>query len=144
MNINIEIIERFHEKWTLSSNGCWEWIAAQAGPMGYGSIKIPNTRKQVYAHRLSYMIHYGPIGDGEYICHSCDNPLCVKPSHLFPGSIKDNLCDMKAKGRHLYGARNGQAKLTDEKVRQIHRLHAEGLSMGKIGKSCGVTQTTIF
>lgn len=144
MKINLEIIERFHEKWKENpKTGCWEWTASKAGK-GYGQIKIPHTRKQIYAHRLSYLIHKGEIPDGLDVCHTCDNPICVRPSHLFLGSNSDNHQDMKAKGRHLNGEKNKIAKLTDEKVRRIHELSKEGLSQGKIGKIFGVGQQTIW
>lgn len=142
MNINLELIERFHEKWTLSPNGCWEWQAAAAGK-GYGMMKRPGTRTQIYAHRLSYLLHHGPLTEADMVCHSCDNPKCVKPSHLFKGSCKDNLQDMKSKSRHLFGERNGSSKLTAEKVRQMHRLAEQGVSQGKIGKAYGVSQGTV-
>lgn len=144
MNITLELVERFHEKWSLNAKtGCWEWTAATMG-RGYGFIKIPGTRKQVSSHRLSYMIHYGEIPDEMNVCHVCDNVKCVKPSHLFLGTTKDNLVDMKNKDRHLNGEQNSLAKLTDDKVRQIHRLSQEGLSQGKIAKAYGVGQSTIW
>ncbi len=144
MNINLELIERFHEKWDLDKEGkCWVWSASKAGK-GYGQIKIPKTRKQVYAHRLSYMIHKGEITEGLDVCHTCDNPSCVRPSHLFLGTREDNLQDMKSKDRHLKGSRNNQSKLTDEKVRQIHKMNLSGLSQMKIAKSFNVSQGTIW
>lgn len=144
MNINLELIERFHEKWDLDEEGkCWVWNASKAGK-GYGQIKIPKTRKQVYAHRLSYMIYKGEITEGLDVCHTCDNPSCVRPSHLFLGTRKDNLQDMKSKDRHLKGSKNNQSILTDEKVRQIHKMHLSGLSQMKIAKSFGVSQGTIW
>lgn len=142
MDINTELLERFHEKWTLSSNGCWEWTGATMG-YGYGFIKIPKTRKQIGAHRLSYLIHYGELPIGYSVCHVCDNPLCVKPSHLFLGKAKDNLSDMKTKDRHLKGSKNAQSKLTESQVRHIFTLHDQGLSQGKIAKSYGVSQSTV-
>lgn len=144
MEITVEVVERFHEKWVLNKeNGCWEWTAMTGGTMGYGYMKIPNTRKQIAAHRLSYLIHYGELPEGKEICHSCDNPRCVKPSHLFPGTSQENHADMKAKNRHLNGEKNSVAKLTEDQVRHIHRLHEEGLSQGKIAKSFGVCQMTV-
>lgn len=141
--INVELIERFHEKWEKSETAdCWEWTAAVMG-RGYGFIKIPGTRKHVSAHRLSYLIHYGEIPEGMMVCHTCDNTRCVKPSHLFLGTCKDNLQDMKAKDRHLRGARNKRAKLNDDKVRQIHRLLQEGKSQGSIARLYGVAQSTV-
>ena len=143
MEITLEVVERFHEKWSVAENGCWEWTGAVAG-RGYGEMKIPGTRKQVYAHRLSYMIHHGEIPEGMFVCHACDNVKCVKPSHLFLGTNSDNHLDMKSKGRHLNGAKNVQSKLTDEKVRQMHSLSRQGLSQGKIAASFGVTQGTVW
>jgi DNA invertase Pin-like site-specific DNA recombinase len=78
------------------------------------------------------------------VCHSCDNPKCVKPSHLFLGTQEDNLQDMKSKDRHLKGDRNAVSKLDDDKVRQIHLLSKQGLSQGKIAKTFGVGQSTVW
>jgi hypothetical protein len=154
MLITIEVVERFHEKWEVNEKtGCWDWKASVAGK-GYGQMKIPGMRKQVYAHRLSYVIHYpvatgvrwwnNEIPRGLCVCHVCDNPLCVKPSHLFLGTAKDNLQDMKAKDRHLKGERNAKAKLTENKVIHIHRLSDSGVSQGKIAQAYGVSQGQVF
>jgi hypothetical protein len=144
MKISVELVERFHEKWKLNKrSGCWEWTASVAGK-GYGQIKLPGERRQIYAHRLSYLIHYGHLADDLLICHTCDNPKCVKPSHLFVGTPADNLQDMKAKDRHLHGTRNKKSKLSDDQVRHAHRLSAEGMSQGKIAKVLNVAQSTVF
>jgi len=144
MDITVELIERFSEKWELNKdNQCWEWNAA-SHVWGYGQIKIPGTRKQIPAHRLSYLIHIGEIPNGMLVCHSCDNPKCVKPSHLFTGSYKDNSHDMVAKNRHLFGEKNSISKLTEDKVRAIHRLNGDGVSQGKLARSFGVSQSTVW
>lgn len=144
MEITLELVERFHEKWTLNeSNGCWEWTGATGGK-GYGFLKRPGERRQVYAHRLSYEIHCGQIPEGQQVCHTCDNMKCVKPTHLFLGTQKDNLQDMKSKDRHLYGERNKKAKLTRDKVIRIHALWAEGVSQGDIGNAFGVSQGVVW
>lgn len=144
MKITLEVVERFHEKWIVNEkSGCWEWTASLAGK-GYGQMKVPGTRRQEYSHRISYMIHCGEIPEGMQVCHTCDNPKCVKPSHLFLGTSGDNHLDMKEKGRHLNGERNKNAKLTEEQVRRIHKLSEQGMSQGKIGKAFGVSQGQVY
>lgn len=138
------LIERFYEKFEKDSEtGCWNWTASTAGK-GYGQIKIPKTRKQMYAHRLSYIINSGEIPDGMEVCHTCDNMRCVNPDHLFLGTQSDNLGDMKAKGRHLYGERNTEAKLTEKQVEGIHEMSAEGSSTYALARAFGVSQSTIW
>lgn len=90
-------MEKFMKNVKKIENGCWEW----QGPVvsvGYGCFRIEN--KSVYAHRASWEIFKGEIPKGMLICHTCDNPKCVNPEHLFIGNHKDNYEDMKKKGRH--------------------------------------------
>ena len=106
---NRPILERFEEKFTKSA-GCWEWHAAHHG-RGYGFFhmgKTNNSRRQEYAHRMSYKLYVGDLEDYESVCHKCDNPRCVNPDHLFKGSHMDNMKDMREKGRY----KNGREKLT--------------------------------
>ena len=76
---------------------CWEWTGASNG-VGYGEIRLSKTR-MVYTHRLAYELTWGPIPEGMVIAHRCDNPRCLKPSHLFPATQAENMQDMVAKGR---------------------------------------------
>ena len=100
-------------------------------PKGYGRFKIDGIRFAVYAHRLSWEIHRGPIPDGLFVLHRCDTPACVNPDHLFLGSAKDNAQDCIAKGRaapteqtrHV-GSTNGRAKVTETDILEIRRLFA--------------------
>jgi len=90
-------VERLKEKCILSSSGCWEWTAGKnAG--GYGRITFKG--KVTLAHRLSYQTFCGPIPDGVYVCHHCDNPSCINPDHLWLGTNSDNILDCSKKGRH--------------------------------------------
>lgn len=94
----------------LGPNGdCWEW---QGGTIqGYGSIgwTIDGQTQTFLAHRVSYFIVTGKQ-PGEAVCHRCDNPKCVRPSHLFSGSLQDNIADRHAKGRTAIGPRSGGEK----------------------------------
>ena len=143
MEVTKEWVGRFNAKHAPDENGCWVWFGARL-PKGYGIIKIPLTRRQEYAHRLSWLIHRGEIPVGEYVLHRCDNPRCVNPSHLFLGDAKANQQDMKTKGRHLYGERNVMAVLTAPDVRKIKALIGTGgFSQEDIASMFGVAQVTI-
>lgn len=88
--------QRFEEKFTKGeSDECWQWTASR-NKDGYGQIGFKDT--VLLSHRASYLIYKGDISN-LHVCHTCDNPWCVNPSHLFLGTMKDNMEDMKAKGR---------------------------------------------
>lgn len=80
----------------ITDPGCWTWTKADNGK-GYGRIKVLG--KLWLTHRLSYRLFVGPIPAGVMILHQCDNPPCLNPSHLFPGSRSDNMKDAARKGR---------------------------------------------
>lgn len=80
-----------------SASGCWNWTG-KIKEGRYGTIKLDRVR-EAYAHRVSWMLHHGPIPDGMCVCHHCDNPACVNPAHLFIGSKPDNISDMVSKSR---------------------------------------------
>lgn len=121
--------------------GCWVWTGA-THPQGYGLVKRKDGA-QLRAHRIAYELVHGPIPTGAFICHRCDNPRCVRPSHLFLDSHKDNMIDMVAKGRaaRLHGSRNGSARLQPAEVdaiRQSEGRHRDiaarhGISASAVG-----------
>ena len=80
----------------VSESGCWIWMAA-CYRSGYGEISFMGRARP--AHRVSWIIHNGPIPDGLCVCHRCDVRQCVNPAHLFLGTKQDNTLDMHAKGR---------------------------------------------
>jgi len=98
-------ISRFWKKVNKSgADDCWNWTAGKFRS-GYGAFSV--LTKLLKAHRISYMITNGPIPEGLFICHKCDNPSCVNPSHLWPGTNSDNLMDASRKGRIAFGLRSG-------------------------------------
>lgn len=115
----------------LGPEHCWEW-QSYCRPAGYGQL----TRRGAVrpAHRVSWELAHGPIPDGLFVCHHCDNPPCVNPAHLFVGTPRDNFTDMVIKGRERFhlrehpalGETNQNAKLTTEQVVAMRDEYAAG------------------
>lgn len=138
------------------SETCWTWTGA-ATNAGYGKIYLSGRIE--LAHRALWMTTVGPIPDGMFVLHRCDNPRCVRPSHLFLGTHQDNVDDMRAKGRHQHGLRNGRytkpesilrgeangsSKLTQFQVDEIRRRYAKGgISQRKLADEYGVKQQAV-
>ena len=96
------VSERFWARIVEQPNGCREWTGG-ASSAGYGQLWFEG--KLVYAHRLAWILVNGPIPEGLFVCHKCDNPPCCNvEGHLFLGTATDNMRDMIAKGRGRYGA----------------------------------------
>lgn len=126
------------------TDGCWLWTLAPTCH-GYGFLGVGGAGgKNVLAHRLSWELHYGPIPTGLFVCHQCDNRLCVRPHHLFLGTCADNLRDMAEKGRSTIGERNPMAKLTWADVDAIReRYQAESPRLKNLAKEYGVSPRAI-
>lgn len=132
----------------VPSDGCWEW---QRGlEKGYGRLRFKGA--VIYAHRASWGVHVGPIPDGLWVLHHCDNRSCINPAHLFLGTNADNVADRDRKKRRTTPARflnqngeaNIQAKLTAADVVAIRVRYAQGgVSQTALAREFGVSPTSI-
>lgn len=105
-------------------NECWHWIGCRSA-RGYG--RFNRNGRTINAHRVAWeIIHRVIIPSGMEICHSCDNPSCVNPSHLWIGTHKENCDDRDRKGRNksFQGEAHGRAKLTNGIVLEIRNRYA--------------------
>lgn len=142
------------------AKACWTWRGnkTKSNPRYsyavYGVIAPYGKNIRLRAHRVAYELFVGPIPDGMEVCHHCDNPICVKPDHLFVGTHTDNMQDAVKKGRNwsnfrenpdaIRGANNHKSKLTVEIIHEIRRLCAEGnVSYTGVGRKFGVDRTTV-
>ena len=126
------------DRTTPDPDGCWPWTAGKDWD-GYGAFRAYG--KPGKAHRVGYELQIGPIPEGMEVLHRCDNPSCVRGSHLFLGSNLTNVDDMIAKGRNVRGEQVGSSKLTTANIRDIRQQYAAGgISQERLGKLYGVSQ----
>ena len=120
-------IQRFWSKVSKDDN-CWEWQGYIRDR--YGAIKIKGHNYSV--HRIAYSIHYGIDPGIMLVCHTCDNPLCIRKDHLFLGTVADNVADRVLKNRsaHPIGASNPRAILTLVEVIDIRQSTQTEVELG--------------
>lgn len=110
-----------------SATGCWVWTG-QRNNRGYGMIYVKGSLK--LAHRVGWELKNGPIPKGKLGLHTCDNPGCVNPDHIYVGTHKENTQDMIRRGRSNYrgpiGERASRSKLKSKQVQKIRRLWKNG------------------
>lgn len=131
-----------YEKRVIKKEGCWDWNRnskeKRYGSIGRGKYRMSN-------HRISWILHKGPIPDKLWVLHRCHNPICSNPDHLYVGTAKENTRDMLQANRGNRSRQNSKlAKLTREKAKEIKELlQSKNLSQQKIANRFNVTQGVI-
>lgn len=112
---------RFEEKFRPDpQSGCWVWTGRSWFTDGRPYFAYSSrSNKNRQGARAAWLIYRGEIPDGMFVCHHCDNPLCVNPDHLFLGTVKNNKDDSMQKGRHARGEK--LSKVTEQEVRLIRQ-----------------------
>ncbi len=127
---------------------CWIWQKF-CNPKGYGQVGIGSrkdgSRRVGPASRWIWGCVNGAVPDGLYVLHTCDNPPCVNPAHLFLGTNNDNMQDMKRKGRcsDQRGVRNSNAKLSIQQVDEIRHTPA-AISTAALARRYGVSHSAVW
>ena len=121
-------VERFWSKVDKQpgATACWLWRGQGRVGWGYGTLRIGRDRAATTSNRAAWRILIGPIKRGLCVLHRCDNPLCVRPEHLFLGTRSQNAADRTAKNRQAKGTTLPQAKLDEQKVVAIRSRYAAG------------------
>ena len=142
-----DVVERF---WRFVSRGdagtCWEWTGSRDRD-GRGRFAVK--RRPHNAPRVAWVIANGPIPDGVYVLHRCDNPACVNVEHLFLGTHQDNMDDRTAKGRwrgyaFKCGERNHKSKLTDAQFASIIERRAAGEKVRALAREHGIAHSALW
>lgn len=138
------IATRFWRNVAVSgANECWNWIG-RLDPNGYG--RLDADRRPQLAHRIAYAISNPNIPLPEAVCHSCDNPKCCNPRHLWPGTQLDNIADMDSKGRRRLPPVRRGAEASNTKLDAVRAIEAVSSSLTNVqlATKWGVTPTAIY
>lgn len=120
---------------------CWNWLACKDYD-GYGVITLKH--RPLRTNRVSWMIHFGEIPEGLCVCHTCDNPCCVNPSHLFLGTHGDNAKDRERKGRRKikYGDDNPNTKFSSVAIKSVLDQYETGqYTQKKLSEMSGISRS---
>jgi hypothetical protein len=148
-NWDLFFAKRFWEKVIVPDdpiNECWIWDSS-TDQKGYGTFRNSNrksTYKRSLALRLAYeYFHAGELDSSQFVCHTCDNPKCVNPHHLYLGDHITNMKDKLDRGRTVKGMKNGRALLTENEVLIIREKHENGYSKQQLAKEFLLGWTTV-
>lgn len=130
---------------TLNKDACWLWNGRKTTTDGYAVFEYKGFA--YLASRVQYFFEHRIDPGQMLVCHSCDNPLCCNPRHLFLGTSQDNVKDSVAKGRHssvtIVGEQKSGSKLTEDQVKEIRFLRLCGQSLGKISHKFKIDPSTV-
>lgn len=130
-----EPIDRWLDK-VVKTENCWEWQGAKYRK-GYGHFRMFVDGKWVMykAHRFSFeYFNKMKLTKNEFVCHTCDNPRCVNPEHLFIGNAQSNTNDKMEKGRHIWGRTSKNRWLTKKIADEIRLIYSKGqYTMKQVG-----------
>jgi HNH endonuclease len=122
-------------------DACWPWTGS-VNAKGYGRVRRGDTLST--AHRMAWGLTSGPLPAGLSLCHTCDNPPCCNPAHLFLGTNADNTADMVGKGRQARGERSNLSRLTEWQVRAARARYAlGGVSVRALAAETGINRETL-
>lgn len=121
--------KRFHTLYDVGED-CWNWTGS-LNSGGYGKWKCGAASRQAWKYA------YGEIPAGMQVCHKCDNRKCVRPSHLFLGTIRDNQLDKVSKNRHARGSSIGNSVMTEKHVLEIRKMRISGSTYKEISQKYG-------
>lgn len=132
-----------HVGYTVTPSGCWEWNGGRHS-FGYGVLSIHG--KSHYAHRESLQLRLGrELAPGMFACHTCDNPPCMNPDHLFEGTLLENQRDKHAKGRGSGGRIGNRAvKFAEENFNIVAGMRAGGAHVKEIQAATGMSVSYIY
>jgi predicted nucleic acid-binding Zn ribbon protein len=134
-------IEKFFNSKVIKKDGCWGW-SASLDKNGYPMIFAGHTK--VKGHRVSYEIFKGEIPKGFCVCHSCDNPTCTNPEHLWICTKYENQLDKQKKGRSSKCENHYISKLKNDDAKEIKKMISLGIPCTRIAKKYKVHNMAIY
>lgn len=132
------------EHYTDRSGDCWLWTGTQR--KGYGLVWCGPEYGQREAHIVTWELGHGGLGSakGMVVRHTCDTPLCRRPSHLLTGTHADNVADKVARGRQPFGSKHGRAKVNEVMVIDLREKYATGAwSQKRLAHHFGISQANV-